>query len=255
MKVFQTVFILLCCAGLTMQGQAYQEPPLTNDEVIPELVLVFSKTAGYRHQSIEKGATTLRKIGRENGFIVLQTETSEDFNAKNLKNYKLVIFLSTTLDVLNAAQQKAFENYIKNGGSFMGIHAAADTEYDWAWYGKLVGGYFESHPSDPNVLKAKIDVVSKEHPSTSHLGDTWTRNDEWYNYKNLNPKMTVLLNLDETSYQGGTNGANHPIAWYHEFDGGRAYYTGGGHTEESFDEPDFKKHLLGAIEWCLGRSQ
>ncbi|MEM1258374.1 MAG: ThuA domain-containing protein [Bacteroidota bacterium] len=221
------------------------------EDGIPELVLAFTKTEGYRHQSIEKGVRTLRELGRENGFIVLQTETAEDFNPDNLKNFRLVVFLSTTQDVLNGEQQSAFEYYIKNGGAFMGIHAAADTEYDWLWYGKLVGGYFESHPQ--GTPTAKIKVINKEHPSTAHLSDTWQRTDEWYNYKNLNPNITILMNLDESSYEGGTNGKIHPIAWYHEYEGGRAFYTGGGHTEASFDEPEFRQHLLGALEWCLGR--
>ncbi|UJH69266.1 ThuA domain-containing protein [Muricauda sp. SCSIO 65647] len=219
----------------------------------PDLVLVFTKTDGFRHQSIEKGVMTLRKLGRSNNFIALRTESGEDFSAENLKNYQLVVFLNTTMNVLNDAQQKAFENYIKGGGSFLGIHAAADTEYDWPWYGKLVGGYFDGHPNNPNVRKATIEVLDKTHSSTAHLPDKWVRSDEWYNFKELNPEVTVVMNLDENSYKGGTNGDHHPIAWYHEFDGGRAYYTGGGHTDESFDEPDFKKHLMGAIEWCLKR--
>ena len=135
----------------------------------------------------------------------------------------------------------------------MGIHAASDTEYGWPWYGKLVGAYFTSHPNDPNVREAKMNVVNREHPSTVHLKDTWVRNDEWYNYENINPDMNVLIYLDETSYEGGTNGDNHPIAWYQEFDGGRVFYTGGGHTNESYDEPDFQKHLVGGINYCLGR--
>ncbi|PRX57067.1 ThuA domain-containing protein [Flagellimonas meridianipacifica] len=253
MKQASIFFAFLFVLSLFVTAQ--NNPENDGDQGIktPDFVLAFTKTTGYRHKSIEKGVHTLRQLGRKNNFIVLQTETSEDFNAQNLKNYKLVVFLSTTQDVLNNQQQRVFENYIKSGGSFLGIHAAADTEYDWAWYGKLVGGYFESHPNDPNVRSAKIDVLSKEHASTAHLDDSWSRNDEWYNYKNINPNISVLLNLDETSYEGGTNGENHPIAWYHEFDGGRAYYTGGGHTEESFDEPDFRQHLLGAILWCLGR--
>lgn len=217
---------------------------------MPELVMVFTKTTGYRHESIEKGVQTMRELGRKNKFVALQTESGEDFTPENLKNYKLVVFLSTTEEVLDDAQQRAFESYIRNGGSYLGIHAASDTEFDWPWYGKLVGGYFESHPEQQ---KAKIHVVDKSHPSTAHLKDEWSRFDEWYNYKNLNPDVKVLLNLDETSYSGGTNGENHPIAWYHEFDGGRVFYTGGGHTEASFDEPEFKQHLLGAIEWCLKR--
>lgn len=250
MKYSLSAILCLLFTFSAAKGPQSNQTLFTN-ESIPELVLVFTKTEGYRHKSIEKGVKTLRELGRENGFIVLQTETSGDFNPQNLKNYKLVVFLSTTMDVLDAKQQKAFENYIKAGGSYLGIHAAADTEYDWPWYGKLVGGYFESHPK--GTPTATIRVVNKEHPSTAHLPDSWTRVDEWYNYKNLNPNTTVLMKLDETTYEGGTNGENHPIAWHHEFDGGRAFYTGGGHTEASFDEPQFRQHLLGALEWCLGR--
>ncbi len=250
MKRIYNLLVLLSL-GFSCACAQEAQPPKMVEEGIPELVLAFTKTEGYRHQSIEKGVQTLRELGRENGFIVLQTETAEDFNTENLKNYRLVVFLSTTQDVLNSTQEKAFENYIKSGGSFLGVHAAADTEYEWPWYGRLVGGYFVSHPS--GTPSAKIDVIDKEHPSTAHLPDTWERIDEWYNYKNLNPDVTVLMNLDESSYEGGTNGDNHPIAWYHEFDGGRAFYTGGGHTEASFEEPEFRQHLLGAIEWCLGR--
>lgn len=219
----------------------------------PDLVLVFTKTEGYRHESIATGVKALRELGRENNFIVLRTESAEDFTTENLKNYGAVVFLSTTSDVLDNEQQKAFERYIQTGGSFLGIHAASDTEYEWEWYGKLVGGYFESHPNNPNVLDAKITVVNKSHSATAHLKDTWQRSDEWYNYKNLNPNVTVLMNLDEKSYEGGTNGENHPIAWYHMYDGGRAFYTGGGHTNASYTEPAFRQHLLGAISWCLGR--
>ncbi|MBA4745464.1 MAG: ThuA domain-containing protein [Muricauda sp.] len=247
-----TVLLLTFC--FVVCACAQEEPAKEEENVkMPELVMVFTKTEGWRHKSIEKGVQTLRELGRQNGFVALQTESGEDFTSQNLQNYKLVVFLNTTLDVLNDAQQRAFEAYIKGGGAFLGVHAASDTEYDWPWYGKLVGGYFVSHPNDPNVRQAKIDVVSKAHPSTEHLQDSWTRTDEWYNFKDLNPEVTVLLNLDETTYEGGTNGSNHPIAWYHEFDGGRAFYTGGGHTEDSYDEPMFRNHLLGAIEWCLKR--
>ena len=249
MNTVKILLAVLLCWPIVSCGQ--EDPDETPKK--PDLVLVFTKTDGYQHKSIEKGVETLRELGRENNFIALQTESGDDFTSDNLKNYQLVVFLNTTMNVLDDGQQRAFENYIKSGGSFLGIHAAADTEYDWPWYGKLVGGYFNGHPNNPNVRKATIEVLDKSHPSTAHLPDTWVRSDEWYNYKDLNPNMKVLMNLDEDSYEGGTNGDNHPIAWYHEFDGGRAYYTGGGHTDESFDEPAFKQHLLGAIEWCLGR--
>ncbi|MEK6152709.1 ThuA domain-containing protein [Flavobacteriaceae bacterium 3-367] len=219
----------------------------------PDQILVFTKTAGYRHGSIEKGVATLKELSKAHNFEITHTEDAEQFNPDVLDKYALVIFLSTTMDVLGNDQQRSFEGYIRSGGSFMGIHAASDTEYNWPWYGKLVGAYFESHPNNPNVRQAKMDVLDKAHPATAHLEDTWVRKDEWYNYKNINPDLKVLINLDESSYEGGTNGENHPIAWYHEFDGGRAFYTGGGHTKASYDEPNFQKHLLGGILYCLNR--
>ena len=250
MQFIKSIIIMLFSISITLNGQETKTETQTKR---PDLVLVFTKTEGYRHESIATGVKTLRELGRKNNFIVLRTESEEDFTAENLANYQAVVFLSTTGDILNEEEQTAFENYIKSGGSYLGIHAAADTEYEWDWYGKLVGGYFESHPNNPNVREAKIEVLDKTHSATAHLNDTWLRNDEWYNYKNLNSKVTVAMNLDEKSYEGGTNGANHPIAWYHTYDGGRAYYTGGGHTNESYSDSDFKKHLLGAIFWCLKR--
>lgn len=215
-----------------------------NDEV-----LVFTKTEGYRHASIEVGVENIKALGFEKGFNVSHTEDANMFSAEKLKQFDLVIFLSTTGDVLNEKQQNAFEGFIKRGGSFMGIHAASDTEYDWPWYGKLVGAYFMSHPK---VTEADIVKVNDTHLSCKHLPERSIRKDEWYNYKNFNPDINVLLTLDETSYEGGENGENHPIAWYHEFDGGRSFYTGGGHTKASYSEPQFRQHLLGGILYCLG---
>jgi len=212
-------------------------------------ILVFSRTNGFRHESIEKGLETIEQLGKENNFAVEHTEDSTFFTPDRLKQFKAVVFLSTTGDILNEEEQAALEQYIHNGGGFVGIHAAADTEYGWPWYNKLVGAWFLSHPKQQ---EATILVVDKKHESTKHLADTWRRWDEWYNYKNLNPEVHVLMKLDEKSYTGGENGDNHPIAWYHDFEGGRAFYTGLGHTEESYDDPAFIKHLLGGIKYAMG---
>lgn len=212
-------------------------------------ILVFSKTAGFYHTSIPSGIAALQKLGEENGILVDTTKNAALFNEENLKKYNAVVFLSTTMNVLDPDQQVAFERYIQAGGGFVGIHAATDTEYNWPWYNKLVGAYFASHP---HQQKAGIDVLDKKHPSTSFLPDRWERFDELYNFKNINPDVHVLMNLDEDSYVGGINGSNHPFAWYHEYDGGRAFYTAGGHTNESFSEPLFVKHLLGGITWAIG---
>jgi type 1 glutamine amidotransferase len=212
-------------------------------------VLVFTKTAGFEHQSIPAGTEALLKLGKTNGIGMDTTADASKFTEDNLKKYNAVVFLSTTGDILNAQQQEAFEHYIRTGGGFFGIHAAADAENDWPWYGKLVGGYFDDHPK---VQKATIDVINTDHPSTAHLTKQWERTDEWYNYKSLNPEINVLATLNEKTYEGGKHGDYHPIIWYHNYDGGRAFYTGGGHLKENFKEPAFLEHLLNAILWAAG---
>ncbi|MFD0990625.1 ThuA domain-containing protein [Mariniflexile jejuense] len=216
----------------------------------PDKILVFTKTAGFRHKSIETAVKTIEALGMQNNFEITHTEDALLFTTQNLKHYKLVIFLNTTGDILNTDEEQAFEVYIKNGGSFMGIHSATDTEYEWAWYGKLVGAYFLNHPQQATATITRVDG---KHLSTKHLPEHWVRYDEWYNFKSINQDINVLLNLEESTYEGGQNGENHPIAWYHEFDGGRSFYTGLGHTNQSYDEPEFQQHLLGGILYCLKR--
>jgi cytochrome c len=218
----------------------------------PPRILVFTKTKGWYHTSIPSGIAAIQKLGKDNGFEVDTTKNAAYFVEDSLKHYSAVMFLSTTLNVLNADQQVAFERYIQAGGGFIGIHSATDTEYDWPWYNKLVGAYFNGHPGNPNVRKGVIDVIDTTHISTKGLPKRWERTDEWYNYKNIQPDLKVLAKLDEDTYEGGTNGDNHPIAWYHEFDGGRSFYTGGGHTDESYSEPLFLQHVLGGIKYAIG---
>jgi len=219
---------------------------------IPPRILLFSKTEGYRHESIPAARAALRKLCHANGIAVDTTEDAAEFNEKNLRRYNAIVFLCTTGDVLNPTQETDFERYIQAGGGYVGIHSATDTEYGWTWYGGLAGGYFSSHPEQQT---ATLQVENHHHPATKHLGETWQRYDEWYNFKNLNPNVQVLLSLDESSYKGGTNGANHPASWFHEYDGGRAFYTALGHTIESYTEPDFLKHILGGIRYAIGKKK
>lgn len=212
-------------------------------------VLIFSKTAGFHHESIAVGIPAIIKMGQENNFDVDTTTNSALFTLDNLKKYKAIIFLSTTGDVLNTEQQTAFEQYIKQGGGFVGVHAATDTEYEWPWYGNLVGAYFKSHPSKQQ--EANLEVVDRSFIATKHLPATWRRLDEWYNYKWIADGLHVLIKIDEKSYTGGENGDNHPMAWYHTYDGGRAFYTALGHTDASYSEPLFLKHLLGGIKYAI----
>lgn len=213
-------------------------------------VLVFSKTAGYRHDSIEAGIAAVRALGKEKGLRVDATESASDFNDGRLATYRVVVFLNTTGDVLDTAQQDAFERFIRSGNGFVGVHSAADTEYDWPWYGGLVGAYFKSHP---RIQPATLRVTAGNHPSTVHLPAEWRRRDEWYNFRDdPAPRGPILLVIDERSYTGGTMRNRHPMAWCQEYDGGRAWYTALGHTAETYSEPLFLQHLLGGILWAAG---
>jgi type 1 glutamine amidotransferase len=215
----------------------------------PLSVLVFSKTTGFRHDSIEPGIEAIRRLGQQHEFTVDATEEASAFNPKALQRYAAVIFLSTTGDVLNRKQQRALEQYIRSGHGFVGIHSAADTEYDWPWYGQLVGGWFDGHDAiqDARVIKARPFGVAA-------LPDPWIRRDEWYNYKRFVRDVNVILKLDTTTFNGSKHGADHPIAWYREFDGGRTFYTGFGHTIESYSEPAFLEHLWDGIHYAISGS-
>ena len=158
----------------------------------------------------------------------------------------------TTGDVLDEAQQAAFERYIRAGNGYAGVHSASDTEYNWPWYGELVGAYFSSHPA---IQQARIQIEDGAHPSTAGLPSPWTRTDEWYSFRtNPRPSVHVLASLDESSYAGGGMG-DHPITWCADVGGGRSFYTGFGHTIESYAESGFRALLLGGIRWAAGRAE
>ncbi|WP_249416661.1 ThuA domain-containing protein [Streptomyces sp. TS71-3] len=213
-------------------------------------VLVFSKTAGFRHDSIPAGITAITQLGAADGFTVTATEDASAFTAANLARYEAVVFLSTTGDVLDDTQQNAFQAYVENGGGYVGVHAAADTEYDWPFYGALMGAWFQGHPAPQ---QATVVTEDHHHPATAGLDDRWTRTDEWYNYR-TNPRadVHVLQSLDESSYSGGTMNGDHPITWCHPQGKGRSFYTGLGHTQESYSEAAFRSLLLGGIQYAAG---
>jgi len=215
-------------------------------------VLVFSRTAAFRHDSIAAGITAIQQLGAANNFSVTATEDPAAFTDANLAQYEAVVFLLTTGDVLDDTQQGAFERYIADGHGYVGIHSAADTEYNWPWYGGLVGAYFLSHPA---IQQATIKVADRVFPGMAGLPQRWVRTDELYNYQtNPRGKVHVLATLDETTYAPGTGamGFDHPISWTQEYGGGRSFYTGLGHTIASYSEPLFRQHILGGIQWAAG---
>ena len=236
----------------------------------PNRALVFSKTVGFRHKdSIPLGNELLAKQFKAAGLEVDITEDAAVFTTENLAKYRAVAFMSTTGDIMTdvvakeaskeakdaaakAAEPRraAFQAWLENGGAFVGVHAASDTEYKWPWFGKMIGGYFAGHPQ---IQPATLRPIVKDHPSTIHLPAEWKRKDEWYNFRDLQPDNVVLILLDESTYKGGKNGERHPIAWCKPVGKGRMFYTAGGHTKESFAEPEFIQHVNGGLLWTLGK--
>lgn len=219
--------------------------------------LVFTKTAGWHHDSVLEGVSAIRALGNTHHFNVDWQEDANYFTTEKLANYDVVIFLLTTGDVLNEQQQQAFETFIKQGKGFVGVHSAADTEHDWPWFKALVGRTFVIHPQ---IQTASIDVVGNDFPGTAQLPKRLLWTDEYYHYGNAHTKnLKYILAVDESSYAPAAAwgdlkvdgmGDFHPIAWYQEYDGGRSFYTGLGHLGAAYEQPMFLSHLYGGIYWA-----
>ena len=211
-------------------------------------LLVMTKTNGYRHASIDAGKEMLAHIVNDRSYTIRYIEDSTYINTKNLQEVDVLVFLNTSGNILNNSGQEALQTYVQNGGGFLGIHCASCTEYDWPWYEKLVGRHFQDHPP---VQKATLQIDSTS-SMTNHLNAVWTKTDEWYNFKTPFPQnLHSIMWVDEDTYQGGTMGQSHPITWYHEFDGGRSFYTALGHTDETYSDPRFIQMIDKAILWLI----
>lgn len=217
----------------------------------PSRVLIFSKTAGFRHESIPVAVAALQRLAAQQ---MLDSDASEDagvFTAERLSRYGAVVFVNTTSDVLDDSQQRALQDFIEEGGGFVGVHAAADTEYDWPWYGKLVGAWFRSHPPGLHATRVRFtqDGIAAQ-------GREWQVVDEIYNYRdNPRGRVRVLATVEEADYTGGTMGADHPIAWCHESRRGRAWYTGLGHDAKLYADPVFLRQLARGLRYATRLSE
>ncbi len=219
--------------------------------------LLFTRTAGFHHESINEGVDAIKTMAERNFFDVHWHEDPSNFNDKNLEQFDVVIFLNTTGDILNEEQQAAMEKFIRAGKGYVGIHSASDTEYDWAWYTKLVGRTFRIHPA---IQTARIKVLDRKFPGFELMPDDQLWTDEWYEYsEEKTTGLNYLLSVDENTFNpkadwgrvSGTGmGSFHPIAWYHNYDGGRAFYTGLGHMPSKYSDAGFLAHLYGGIYWA-----
>ena len=249
-RACQPLFLSIAVAVAAACGSAGApaDGPLPTAATGAFRVLLFSRTVGFRHDSIPAAIATFMDLQSAGDYQAEATEDPTRFNRDELARFQVVVFLLTTGDVLDDEQQAAFADWVSAGGGYLGVHSASDTEYDWPFYGQLVGAYFASHP---DIQPATVDIELPAHPAVAGLPSPWSRRDEWYDFR-TNPRgvVTVLATVDESSYGGGAMGADHPIVWAHAAPGGgRAFYTGMGHTQESYSEPAFRTHLLLALRW------
>jgi uncharacterized protein len=239
MKTFLALLLALCALATT---EAIAREPVR--------LLVFTRTTGFRHDSIPVATATVRELAREAGWEVEHGEDAGVFTPERLARYRVVVFANTTGDVLDDAQQAALRAYVEGGGGFVGIHSAADTEYEWPWYEQLVGAWFLSHP--PELQTTRLTFTAD---GIAPKGRDWQVTDELYNYRS-NPRthVQVVATVDESGYSGGTMGADHPIAWCHAAGKGRAWYTGLGHRNEIYADETFRRHLLRGLHYAAGDS-
>ena len=220
-------------------------------------VLVFHLATGYRHNSIDAGLPALKALGEREKFRV---ETSDDpniFNTEALKSFKAIVFLNTTTqpkkpesEWLTGDRQTALQGFVRRGGGVVGIHAAADSHYGWAWYGRLMGARFTKHPAGTPM--GSLTVVDRKHQTTVGMPPSFQRKDEWYYFDDYDPTVRVLVTLDPASINQRDANPN-PISWVKEFEGGRVFYTAMGHTPESFSDPLVMKHIAAGLKWTMHR--
>jgi uncharacterized protein len=219
-------------------------------------VAVFSKTAGFHHESINEAVTAVRALGKQHHFDVLWNEDPKRiFTDEALEKHAVVMFLLTTGDVLNDEQQAAFERFIRKGRGYVGVHSASDTEYQWPWYTKMLGHMFVRHPK---IQTATVNVESHDFPGMERFASRFLTTEEWYEFDaSRSPGLRYLLSVDESTYEPSeqrrkeaANAGLHPISWYHSYDGGRAFYTAFGHLPATYSDQQFLHHLYGGIYWA-----
>lgn len=219
--------------------------------------LIITTTRGWHHESLHYGVVALHKLAEQNNFDLELMQDPNSINDKYLANFQVVIFLCTTGDIFDSAQQKVFERYIQSGKGYVGVHSASDTEYDWDWYNKLVGRMFKIHPV---IQTARLQVLNNSFPGMTSFTNNQLWTEEWYEF---GPEkisgLNYLLSVDEKSYNplvkwgdniGKGMGSLHPLSWYHEYDGGRSFYTALGHMPTDFENASFLNHLYGGIYWA-----
>jgi hypothetical protein len=249
MNIIKTLLVLLLVQALLFSCAEAQQKQFR--------AFIVTRTKGWHHESLHYGVIALKQLAARNHFDAVLMEDPKSFTDKNLAQYSVVIFLNTTGDILNAEEQKVLERFIQSGKGFVGIHSASDTEYDWPWYTQLVGRMFKIHPQ---VQTAKLQVLDATFPGLQGFDDGALWTEEWYEFgEEKVPGLQYVLAVDETTYnpKAGSGekqsigmGKMHPVAWHHNFDGGRSFYTALGHLPTNFSNEAFLNHLYGGILWA-----
>jgi uncharacterized protein len=222
-------------------------------------VLIYSGSTGYRHESIPAAVEAVKAMAIKAGYTVDATEDPEVFTAAKLKAYKAIVLVSTSTDPKKpesewfvGEKRDALQGFLKDGKGIVALHAAGDSHYHWPWYGKMIGAYFERHPK--GTPKGVQTVVDAKHPATAKLPKTIERNDEWYYYKDFDPTMRVLVTVDPATIGEGEADVNpNPLVWCHDYGGGRVFYSGLGHTSESYREPYLITLITGGLKYAVGK--
>ena len=247
MNMKKSIILFLICSCISLQVFSQQQFK----------ALLFTKTAGYHHESINEGVTAVKALAARHNFGVEWHEDAKKFNHKFLAQFDVIIFLNTTEDILNDEQQNAFKAFIQSGKGFVGIHSASDTEYDWQWYTKLVGRMFHIHPAQQTAM---LEVTDSNFPGMEIFPKRFMWTDEWYEFKKeeYSKNLKVLLTIDENTYNPnaqwgekiGKGMGYHPISWYQDYDNGRSFYTALGHIPLIYSDPWFLHHIYGGIYWA-----
>ncbi|MDP1815797.1 MAG: putative oxidoreductase C-terminal domain-containing protein [Leadbetterella sp.] len=242
--MFRILLLALLCVQISFAQKTRTE----------KRILIFSKNAAwaYRHASIEFGAKKVKEYCEQRGINADISEDASQFNDENLQKYSSLVFLSANQDIFDADQEAALQRYIRSGGGFVGIHSSSGVERNWKWFNQMLGATFKVHPP---YQDGTVKVIDKKHPSTKMLPNEWKRTDEWYFFTPMTNKLNVLMVLDSTTFKSNVHTQNYPNAWYHDFEGGRSFYTAGGHSEKDFEDPLFMQHIFGGISYAIGKNK
>lgn len=214
-------------------------------------ILVFTKTTGFRHDSIPAGVAAVERIAAELGYETEHTEDAAIYNPLDLARFSAVVWLSPSGDILGELERAALADFVTGGGGWCGIHAASTAERSWPFFREMVGARFIGHP--PGCTPGEIDVVDTGHPSTAHLPKRWSWTDEWYSFDERPKDVEVLLEADEDTYEAGdlAMGDPHPIAWHRRLEAGQCFYTALGHDASAYGDEVFLAHLRGGLKSVL----